>query len=262
MLALLLTLSILPFPPHQTDQEAPPAAGPPVVAIDGDEHRRYVLHAPPEGTEPPAEGWRLLVVLPGGDGSAEFAPFVGRIRENALGEEWLVLQLVAPVWEAEQAEKLVWPTRKNPWPGMELSCEELFEQAVEDVARQHELDPRFLFVLAWSSGGPLAYTLALEKESPVTGTFVAMSVYKPDLLPSRRNARGRRFHLLHSPEDFIPIRMAEEARDDLEKHRAEVRLERYPGGHGWQGDVYGMLRSGLGWMERDAARERPRRRRR
>jgi predicted esterase len=259
MIAPLL-LSLLPCPAQDAPKPDAPKAEegkPAEVLIGGDAHKRYLLHAPGPGTKAPKDGWRLLVVMPGGDGTAEFAPFVGRIRENALSDDWLVAQLVAPVWAADQAEVNVWPTQRNPWPKMEFACEELFDAVVADVEREHELDPRYLFTLAWSSSGTLAYTLGLAEKSRVTGTFVAMSVYKPDLLPSLKPAKGRRFYILHSPEDRIPIAMAEQARDELDDHGARIGYATYAGGHGWQGDVYGMLRTGLSWLEREAKDTKP-----
>ena len=253
MITLVIAALFLPLSPAQEEP-----ATPPVTTIDEDEHKRYVLHGPGEDAEEPKDGWKLLVVMPGGDGSADFAPFVGRIRENALDDEWLIAQMIAPVWAENQAKSNVWPTKLNPWPKMEFTCEELFEEVVEHVAQEHPLDERYLFTLAWSSSGTLAYTLALGKETPVTGTFIAMSVYKPNLLPSLKHAKGRLFYILHSPEDFIPIAMAEEARDQLEKKHAEVEYATYAGGHGWHGDVFGMLRTGFEWLEREAKRSRKR----
>lgn len=246
MNALLLTLA-LTASPTQDD-----AAAPPILTLDDHAQKRYILHTPPAGTKAPKDGWRLLVVMPGGSGNADFAPFVGRIRDNALDDEWIVAQMIAPVWDEKQAEELVWPIKKNPWPKMDFTCEELFAAVLADVEKTHELDPKYLFTLAWSSSGTLAYTLALDKQSRVTGTFVAMSVYKPDLLPSLKAAKGRRFHILHSPDDFIPISMAEKARDQLEKKKAEVNYATYEGGHGWHGDVYGNMRAGFEWLERKA----------
>jgi predicted esterase len=259
-LAPLLPVPLLPVPLLRGSAQETPADAEPVPevrTIDGDEQKRWVLHAPPAGTPAPQEGWRLLVVMPGGDGGVDFRAFVGRIREQALDERWLVAQIVAPVWAEEQAERLVWPTKRNPWPMMRFACEELFHDALAAVEAEHQLDPRYLFTLAWSSSGMLAYTLALDKESRVTGTFVAMSVYKPDLLPSLKYAKNRAFHLLHSPEDFIPIAQAEDARDDLEKKKAVVELATYAGGHGWKGDMYGMLRTGFARLERHAADAKP-----
>lgn len=223
------------------------------LLIDGDEHQRYLLHGPALEAKAPRDGWRLLVVLPGGGGGADFAPFVGRIRENALGEDWLIAQIVAPVWDEQQAKSLVWPTKLSPWPKMKFTCEELFAAVVKDVAARRELDPRYLFTLSWSSSGPLAYTLALDKDSLVTGSFIAMSVYKPDQLPSLKGAKGQAFYILHSPEDTVcPLSMAEDAHKQLEKAGAEVEFATYAGGHGWRGDVFGNLRTGVEWPERRA----------
>lgn len=223
------------------------------VTVGGDPKKRYLLHAPGAKVKPPKDGWKLLVVMPGGAGSADFAPFVGNIREHALGDEWLCVQLVAPVWSEEQAKVLVWPTEKNSWPKMAFSCEELFDAALADVEKEHALDPKHLFTLGWSSSGTLTYTLALREKSRVTGSFVAMSVYKPDDLPSMKNAKGRAFYLLHSPEDWISIEHAKKALADLEKHGAKVEFREYFGNHGWNGDVFGTLRAGFEFLERAAA---------
>ena len=257
-LAVCLALTLSPATAatfQDSEQDGPP--GPEDILVDDDAQQRYLLHGPAADTKPPKGGWRLLVVLPGGSGSADFAPFVGRIRENALGEEWLIAQIVAPVWDERQAQQLVWPTRLSPWPKMKFTCEQLFATVVADVAERRELDERFLFTLAWSSSGPLAYTLALDKQSPVTGSFVAMSAYKPDSLPSLKGAKGQDIYILHSREDQVcPFAMAEEARDQLEKAGAEVKFATYSGGHGWHGDVFGNLRTGLQWLEKRAGKPR------
>jgi len=249
-LSLLAHTSALALPAGQDEKPTPP-----IVTIDEDVHKRYVLHAPAKGTKAPKKGWKLLVVMPGGSGNEKFAPFVGRIREKALDEEWLVLQMIAPVWSEKQAEKNVWPTKLNSWPKMKFTCEELFDEVVDHVAKEHKLDPKYLLTMAWSSSGSLAYTLGLAKKTRVTGTFVAMSVFKPNILPSLKAAKGRPFHILHSAEDFIPIAMAEDARDQLEKKRALVNYATYTGGHGWHGDVYGMMRTGIEWLERKAKKK-------
>ena len=237
---ILLALLPVAFAPRQDDPPAPQD-----FRIGGDEHKRYLLHGAGKDAKAPAGGWKLLVVMPGGEGNADFAPFVGRIRENALGKDWLVVQIVAPVWAEEQAKKNVWPTKLAPWPKMEFSCEELFAAVLEDVGKRVKLDPKVLVTLAWSSSGTLAYSLALQEKTPVTGTFVAMSVWKPEDLPNLKAAKGRSFYILHSPEDFIPIRMAEDARDQLAKKGAKVEYATYAGGHGWHGDVYGTIRKGV-----------------
>jgi predicted esterase len=251
MFTLLACVPAQPFPVCSSmpnDEVAVPED----VRIGGDEHKRYLLHGGGKDEKPPASGWKLLVVMPGGSGNADFVPFVGRIRENALGKDWLVVQIVAPVWSAEQAKANVWPTKLNPWPKMAFTCEELFACVIEDVGKGRKLDPKFLFTLAWSSSGTLAYTVGLDEKSPVTGTFVAMSVFRPEWLPNLKAAKGRSFYILHSPEDFIPIQMAEAARDQLTKKGGKVEYATYAGGHGWKGDVYGMMRAGVDFLEKEA----------
>ena len=76
-----------------------------------------------------------------------------------------------------------------------------------------------------------------------------MSVFKPGELPALEHAAGHAYFILHSPQDFIPIRMAEEARDALGRNGAAVELVTYEGGHGWRGDVYGNIRRGIRWLE-------------
>ena len=228
------------------------------------EEMRYFLIGAEEDAKSPKDGFRLLLVMPGGDGSADFKSFVQRIWKNALSERYLIAQLVAPQWSEDQAEKLVWPTERNPWPKAEFTTETFLQEVIADVEERCELDLEHIYTLSWSSGGPAAYAYSLTKGTRVTGSFVAMSVFKPDQLPKLSAAKGQAYYLLHSPEDFIPIRMAEDAKKRLEKARAEVVLKTYEGGHGWRGDVYGMLREGIGWLERHHAKaaKRPKKKRR
>ena len=79
-----------------------------------------------------------------------------------------------------------------------------------------------------------------------------MSVFKPAQLPPMTHAKDRAWFILHSPQDFIPFKMAEQARDDLRGSGAEVKLLTYEGGHGWRGDVYRNLRQGIRWLEAHA----------
>ena len=246
LFAMVLAATPVSTPAVRDDERKPEE-----VVLAGDAHQKYLLHAPGKAKDPPG-GWRVLLVMPGGDGSAEFAPFVGRIRENALGKEWLVAQIVAPVWDRKQADTNVWPTKLNPWPKMKFPCEELVGSVLDDLGQKRKLDPRHVVTLAWSSSGTLAYTLGVSKDTRVTGTFVAMSVFKPEILPQLELAKGRSFYVLHSPQDFIPIAMAEKARDELKKNGAQVELATYEGGHGWHGDVYGEIRKGVAWLEERA----------
>ena len=214
-----------------------------------DRQKMYLLIGAGKESPPPKEGYRLLLILPGGDGSAEFLPFCRRIYQYALNRHYIVAQLVAPKWSEDQFEQVVWPTQGLRWQGARFTTEEFIEAVVADVKKRYSVDSRFVFALGWSSGGPPVYSAMLQKETSLRGAIVAMSVYKPNQLPSREHARGRAFYILHSPEDFIPIRMARQAEQELRQHGARVHLQTYEGGHGWHGDVYGMIRKGIQWLE-------------
>lgn len=226
------------------------------LRAEGDPDKRYFLIGPKTHlAKTPAEGYRLLLVLPGGDGGADFHPFVKRIAKFGLGDTYLVAQLVAP--KTEESKNVVWPTSLVRVRGMKFTTESFIEAVVRDVRQKHKIDTRHLFALGWSSAGPPVYALSLQPAKSVTGSFVAMSVFKPDQLPPLEKAKGHAYFLLHSPQDFIPIRRAEQARDTLRQHGAKAELVVYEGGHGWHGDVFGTLRRGVAWLEANCAQAGP-----
>jgi RNA polymerase sigma factor (sigma-70 family) len=214
----------------------------------GDEMKRYFLIG--KDAKPPTDGYRLLIVVPGGDGSADFQPFIRRIRKNALDDRWLIAQAVAPKWDERQFDRIVWPTAKSRYAAAKFTTEEFIEAIVGDVRSKVKINPRRVFVLGWSSGGPPCYATALRKETPVAGAFIAMSVFRPQQLPALEQAKDRAFYLLQSPQDRVtPIRYALTAEHSLQAAGAKVRLEQYEGGHGWQGDVWTMIREGIDWLD-------------
>jgi predicted esterase len=191
-----------------------------------------------------------MIVLPGGDGSADFQPFVRRMHKNALNDRWLIAQAVAPKWDQKQIKQVVWPTAGLRYPSARFTTEDFIRDIVADVRARVKINPRRVILLGWSSGGPPCYATAMRQDSPVTGAFVAMSVFQPGQLPARENAKGKAFFLLHSPQDpLTPIEQAEAAENALQAAGAKVRLRRYEGGHGWHGDVWATIRDGLGWLE-------------
>ena len=131
---------------------------------------------------------------------------------------------------------------------MKFSTEILVDAVIDDVKAKHAIDDRFIFTLTWSSSGPAAYAVSLHEKSRVTGSFIAMSVFKPDQLPPLGSAKGHRYFILHSPQDFIPIKMATKAEDLLTANGATVKLQEYRGGHGWRDDPFGKMRMGIAWL--------------
>jgi predicted esterase len=156
---------------------------------------------------------------------------------------------VAIKWSEKQ--QIVWPTAKLHEEGMKFSTEEFIDAVIKDVDSKHKLDPARIFTLSWSSSGPAAYAISLTSKK-VTGSFIAMSVFKPALLPSLDKAKGHGYFLFHSPDDRVcPYRMAEQAVKDLEKNGATAKLETYEGGHGWRGGLYDHMREGIEWLEKN-----------
>ncbi|CUU01057.1 MAG: hypothetical protein N2045_09210 [Fimbriimonadales bacterium] len=227
------------------------------LRADNDPKKTYFLIGPYKDAPRPESGYRLLLILPGGSGSADFNPFCKRIYKYALSSDYIVAQLVAPKWSEDQFESVVWPTKKFPWPTAKFTTEEFIEAVIAAVKKRYPIDSRYIFALGWSSGGPPVYAMALQEKSPLRGAFVAMSVFKPDQLPPLENAKGRAFYILHSPQDWIPIRMAEQAEKQLSERGARVKLATYEGGHGWKGDVYGNIAAGIRWLEEQAGKMKP-----
>ncbi len=162
----------------------------------GDADKRYLLIGPKKDAKPPAGGYGLVVIMPGGDGSADFHPFVKRIYKNALSDEYLAAQPIAVKWAADQ--QIVWPTKSNPVAKMKFSTEEFIEAVIDDVAKKHKLDRTKVFSLSWSSSGPAAYAASLQEKHIIRGSFIAMSVFQPRFLPPLKAAKGQAYYLYHS----------------------------------------------------------------
>lgn len=216
------------------------------TSVAGKPKQSYFL-IDPSADEETATDRRLLLVLPGGNGSADFNPFVTNIARNALEPGFLVAQMVAVKWTPDQ--RVVWPTKESPVEGMEFTTGEFIEAVIEDVGKRHAIDRDHIYTLSWSSSGPAAYAASLRIDA-IRGSFIAMSVFKPDQLPPLAEAKGHRYFLHHSPEDRVcPMRMARDAEKKLAEQGAEVEFASYDGGHGWHGDVFGAIRRGIAWLQ-------------
>ncbi|MCZ6794266.1 MAG: S41 family peptidase [Planctomycetota bacterium] len=223
------------------------------VAVGGDEHKRYYRMGPRKGAKRPKSGYGLLVILPGGSGGAKFHGFAKRIYRNACDKSYVAVQPLPVRWTEDQ--EIVWPTGKSPVDGMKFGTEELVESVIADARKWQKIDRRRITLLAWSSSGPAAYAISLQKKKSPSRFFIAMSVFKPRLLPDLRRAKGQPYYLFHSPKDrTCPFRMAQEAERALETSGAAVELATYDGGHGWSGNVFGSIRRGLEWLEDNAPR--------
>jgi predicted esterase len=216
--------------------------------VPGNDKLLYIeIESNPPAPAPEA-GYKLLVVLPGGDGSREFNPFIKRIYKYALSPEYVVVQLVAPQWA--KSEQLVWPTAKNGAATAKIAAEQFIAAAVKDVAARRKIDPRHVFALGWSSGGPAVYAASLAEKPVVTATMPAMSVFFPGQLPPLKRAAGHAYYILHSPDDQVcSFVLAKSAQEKLAAAGATTKLVEYPGGHGWQVNIFGNIAAGVKWME-------------
>jgi predicted esterase len=209
--------------------------------VEGNEKMRYFLIGVDKDKPVPESGYRLVIVMPGGDGSALFHPFVRRMWKYAMNEadekpsKFIIAQPVAVQWTPNQ--QTVWATEKY------------VESVIADVSQRVKVDPNYVFTLSWSSSGPAAYAIALQEKTAVTGSYILMSVFRPEQLPPLERAKGRLFAIQHSPDDRVcPFRMAKDAETQLTENGGVVKFTEYPGGHGWQGNAFGLFRENLDWL--------------
>lgn len=219
------------------------------LTVQGNPKQGYFLIGPDPGSEPPEKGYSLLLVLPGGDGSAEFNPFVRRIYRHALPEKkYVVAQLVAV--ESKNPRQIVWPTAKSKDPKQAFSTESFILNVVKEIKAKHPINGAEIFTLSWSSGGPAAYAMSMTNGTPIRGSLIAMSVFHPAQL-NLPAAKEQKYFLLQSPQDQVTKHFhATNAKKALEKAGAVVTLKDYDGGHGWHGDPFGNIREGIEWLER------------
>jgi predicted esterase len=225
----------------------------------GDEKKRWFLIGPAKADDgnakaPPA-GYALLLVLPGGDGSAKMTSFVRRIFKECAPKDWVVAELVSARWPNSE---VIWPTRQSPVAGAKFTTEEFVDAVVTDIVKTQrvKIDPARVYQLGWSSGGPAEYAISLQEKPPVTASYIAMSVFfEAQLEKELKNAKGRAWFLDHSPDDVTcKFENAEKAQARLKKEGATVELVTYKGGHGWPPDVYERMKKGFAWMEKNHAK--------
>ena len=120
----------------------------------------YLLIPAGEGVAKPKSGYPLLLVFPGGDGSADFHPFIASIHKQALQGKFVVVQPLAP-------PQIVWPTRFSTarW----RSTEESVSAIIADACNRQAIDRLQIYALAWSSSGPAVYATLLQDQSPFAG---------------------------------------------------------------------------------------------
>jgi len=212
----------------------------------GDPNKKYLYFR--GGFTQPDKGFKLFLILPGGDGSADFMPFIRRTFFYCAETHGILFaELVAPKWDKEQ--QVVWPTDSSKKPNYKFTTEEFIAQVIKDVKKEVKIDPSQVYLLGWSSGGPACYA-SLVKNPDVKGAFIAMSIFKKNELGSLAGVKDKKVYLFQSPDDKITkLDWAKAAYNALTGAKAKVKFVEYPGGHGWSsGDVYGDIAKGFQWL--------------
>ena len=213
------------------------------------EKQRYFLIGPRKDVKPPKDGFGLLVVMPGGDGLADFLAFVKRIAKNAAGDGYVVAEPVAVRWTKSQ--EIIWPTKKNPAAKMEFTTEEFVDAVIADAAKQQKIDPKKVYTLSWSSSGPAAYAIALREKTPVRGSFIAMSVYnKGSPAADRRGEGAPVLFAAFARRRRVQVLVRRGCQERLGGRGGEGRAREIRRGHGWHGPVFPMIKKGIEWLEK------------
>ncbi len=217
--------------------------------VGGDKQKKYFLIGRFDKQKTPDEGFKLLLILPGGTGSADFNPFCQRIHADQAPSNYLSVQLVAPVWNGKQ--DVVWPTNQSNPEKARFTTEQFITDVVNDVAKKVKINRKYILAMGWSSGGPPIYSASMTKNCPVTGTMPVMSAFRDKWIPDIAGAKNHPYFILHSPDDWIKIdEHARVAEKKLKAAGAIVQFDTYRGGHGWRGNSVGKISSGLTWLDK------------
>jgi predicted esterase len=216
----------------------------------GNAKQQYFLMRQREPAEA-AEKCGLLVILPGGPGSADFLPFCANVLTRfAVPDDFLVAQLVAPQWR-EGDNRIVWPSQVFPDKKAEFTTEAFIAAVIDELTKKEPIDERFVFTLGWSSSGHVLYS-ASTRVPQVRGSVIAMSRFLPGRYVQTDKLQGKCYYLYHSPDDRIcRFAEAELAVETLTEHGARAKLVPYEGGHGWRPFTFyaDRIREGILWLK-------------
>jgi predicted esterase len=237
-----------PVPANLKDISPEMTVEPRVVGTNTDQ--QYFLIEHKKGTEA-GQARGLILILPGGAGTADFLPFCANVLTRyGIPADFVAAEMVAPQWSKDE-NRVVWPSRVFPDPLAKFTTEEFVAAVAKDVGRLRKIDERYVFTLGWSSSGHALYSISLS-DPKVRGSIIAMSRFLPGRMGNLDQARGRKYFLYHSPQDLIcPFREAQLAERTLAEHGANVKLVSYRGGHGWVPNTYycDRIMEGILWLK-------------
>ena len=162
---------------------------------------------------------------PDGLGTRYWQDLIGR---NFKGK-YLAAVAVAPQWNLKQS--LLWPTQseKGNAKTAPFTTETLAAQIVKDVEANYPVNPSRVFLVGVGAGGQAAYACSLQAKTPFAGFALVGSPFRSSALPALSFAKGRRYSILHSPDDKqYPLFLAKAALEALQKAGADAKLTPYP----------------------------------
>jgi predicted esterase len=210
---------------------------------------------PPRTPPKPSTKLGLLVVLPGGNATKEFLPFVQNGLFAQAPDDFAGVMLAAVKWREDQ--HTIWPTAVGDTTGALYTTEQYVRAVLAEVDKEHPIDPARRVVVAWSSSGPAIHPLMAAKDSPFQRAYIAMAVW-PQHLEDLAAVEGRRYVLDQSPDDQVTIfQHVRDAHAALSRAGAQVRVSVYTGEHGWGEQPLPRFAKNLGWLLGDEPAGKP-----
>ena len=96
------------------------------------------------------------IILPGGFGDVAFLPFCANLfARRAYPNDWIVVELVAPIWGKRTMATTVWPSKTFNLREAKFDTEEFIKATIEELSRDCVPDAPVI-LQAWSSSGHAA----------------------------------------------------------------------------------------------------------
>jgi predicted esterase len=187
----------------------------------------------------PGQRYPVLIALHGAGGSIE--AFAQLFKGNAVAQPFFFCTPEAPYGAAGGREpNFVWfkpgtGERRRPAALQTKLGDEYLVAVLEAVFKAYPVDPRRVFLMGFSQGGFLAYTVGLKHAELFAGVIPVGAWLHPDDFTTeemKRAATHTRVWICHSPDDLaVAPSEARAASAFLTKSGVPNELVRYGGGH-------------------------------
>lgn len=219
--------------------------------INSDNRKTYVQFGPKPGAEKPDGGWKVLLILAGRRGTESETNHCKYICEHAVPDDYIAIQLIAPVW-SDDPNRVIWPTKKLNPQNAKFTTEDFVVEAVNDLKSRLDINENRVFALGWDTGGPAVFANSVFEANPIKGHIIASSLFKPDQWTNPPNAKKQAYYILHAKKNWIDIEThGQHAVATLSKLGAKTKLFTDPS-HGWGGQENKNITSALNWLETNA----------